>query len=125
MLLARLNHRLATLIRVVALVLISWSVLHSRHHPSGSGRGLVALICFVACVVAWLVWTIRPNRDRVTPEVYVLTVAGGVLAGAAPDSAASAFTFVAVASAGVRVELARAFVVVALGALALAAAVLA
>ena len=125
MVLARLNPRLATLIRAAALVLISWSVLHSRHHPSGTGRGLVVLICFVACVVAWIVWTIWPNRDRVTADVYVLAVAGGVLAGAAPDSAASGFVFVAVASAGVRVELERAFLVVALGALALGAAVLA
>ena len=125
MVLARLNHRLATLIRVVALVLISWTVLHSHHHPSGSGRGLLALICLVACVGAWLVWTIWPNRNRVTPELYVLAVAGGVLAGVVPDSAASGFVFVAVASAGMRVELARAFLVVALGALALASAVLA
>jgi signal transduction histidine kinase len=125
MVLARLNPRLATLIRAAGLVLISWSVLHSRHHPSGTGRGLVVLICFVACVVAWIVWTIWPNRDRVTADVYVLAVAGGVLAGAAPDSAASGFVFVAVASAGVRVELERALLVVALGALALGAAVLA
>ncbi len=70
-------------------------------------------------------WTIWPNRNRVTPELYVLAVAGGVLAGVVPDSAASGFVFVAVASAGMRVELARAFLVVALGALALASAVLA
>jgi signal transduction histidine kinase len=126
MVLARLNPRLATLIRAVALVLISWSVLHSRHHhPSASGRGLVVLICFVVCVVAWIVWTIWPNRDRITADVYVLAVAGGVLAGAAPDTAASGFVFVAVASAGVRVDLERAFLLVALGAVALAAAVLA
>ncbi len=125
MILARLDRRLATVIRIVALVLISWSVLHSHHHPSGSGRGLVVTVCFVACFVAGLAWTIWPNEHRVTPDVYVLAVAGGVLAGAAPDSAASAFVFVAVASAGVRVELAGAFVVVALGVLALGSAVIA
>jgi len=125
MVLSRLDRRLATVIRVVALVLISWSVLHSRHHLSGSGRGLVVTVCFVACVVAWLAWTIWPNEHRITPDVYVLAVAGGVLAGAAPDTAASAFVFVAVASAGLRAELPRAFVVVALGALALGSAVLA
>ena len=125
MVLSRLDRRLATVIRLVALVLISWSVLHSRHHLSGSGRGLVVTVCFVACVVAWLAWTIWPNEHRVTPDVYVLAVAGGVLAGAAPDSAASAFVFVAVASAGLRAELPRAFVVVALGVLALGSAVLA
>jgi len=125
MILSRLDPRLATLVRVVALVLIGWSVLHSRHHPSASGRGLVVTICFAACVAAWIAWTMRPNERRVTPDVYVLAVAGGVLAGAAPDSAASAFVFVAVAAAGLRVELAGAFVVVALGAAALGAAVIA
>jgi len=125
MVLSRVDPRLATLIRIVALVLIGWSVLASRHHPAASGRGLVVTVCFVACVGAWAVWTMRPNEHRLTPDVYVLAVAGGVLAGAAPDSAASAFVFVGVAAAGLRVELARAFVVVALGALALGAAVIA
>jgi len=125
MVLSRLDPRLATAMRIVALVLISWSVLHSRHHLSGSGRGLVITICFVACVIAWLVWTVRPDEHRVTPDVYVLAVAGGVLGGAAPDTAASAFVFVAVAAAGLRVDLPRAFLVVALGTLALASAVLA
>ena len=85
MVLARLNPRLATLIRAAALVLISWSVLRSRHHRAVPGAGWWLLICFVACVVAWIVWTIWPNRDRVTADVYVLAVAGGVLAGAAPS----------------------------------------
>jgi signal transduction histidine kinase len=125
MVLSRLDPRLAAVVRIVALVLIGWSVLHSHHHLSGSGRGLVIAVCLVACVVAWLVWTIRPDEQGVTPDVYVLAVAGGVLAGAAPDTAASAFVFVAVAAAGLRVELPRAFLVVALGTLALASAVLA
>jgi signal transduction histidine kinase len=125
MVLSRLDPRLATVVRIVSLVLISWSVLHSRHHVSGSGRGLVITVCFVVCVIAWLVWTIRPNEHLVTPDVYVLAVAGGVLAGAAPDTAASAFVFIAVAAAGLRTDLPRAFLVVALGTLALASAVLA
>jgi signal transduction histidine kinase len=125
MVLSRLDHRLATVIRIIALLLISWSVLHSRHHLSGSGRGLVITVCFAACVTAWLVWTIRPDEQRITPDVYALALAGGVLAGAAPDTAASVFVFVAVAAAGLRVDLPRAFLVVALGALALASAVLA
>ena len=125
MLLNRLDPRLATVVRLVALVLISSSVLNARHHPAGSGRGLVVTVCFAACVVAWLVWTILATRERgITPDVYVMAIAGGVLAGAAPNSAASAFVFVAVAAAGMRAELARAFVVVALGALALGVAIL-
>ena len=126
MILSRLNPRLAMLIRVFSLVLIGYSVLHSHHHPGGTGRGLVVSVSFAACVVAWLAWTIRPDSDRgITPDVYVLAAAGGVLAGAAPDSAASAFAFVAVAAAGLRVELARAVIVVAVAALAVGAAFLA
>jgi signal transduction histidine kinase len=125
MLLNRLDPRLATVIRLIALGLISSSVLNAHHHPSGSGRGLVITVCFAACVAAWLAWTIWATDERgLTPDLYVMTVAGGVLAGAAPNSAASAFVFVAAAAAGLRVELSRAFVVVALGALALGVAVL-
>ena len=126
MLLNRVNPRLATVIRLAALVLIGYSVLHSHHHPGVSGRGLVVSVSLAACAVAWLAWTIRPNSDQgVTPEVYVLAVAGGVLAGAAPDSAASGFVFVAAAAAALRVKLERAFIVVAVGVLALGAAFLA
>jgi signal transduction histidine kinase len=126
MVLDRLDRRLAAVIRLVALVLIGSTVLNAHHHPSGSGRGIVVAISFAACVVAWLVWTIWATDERgLTPDLYVLAGAGGVLAGAAPDSAASAFVFVAVAAAGLRAELPRAFVVVALGVLALAAAILA
>ena len=126
MLLNRVDPRLATVIRLAALVLIGYSVLHSHHHPGVSGRGLVVSVSLAACAVAWLAWTIRPNSAQgVTPEVFVLAVAGGVLAGAAPDSAASGFVFVAAAAAALRVELERAFIVVAVGVLALGAAFLA
>ncbi len=125
MFLSRLDRRLATVIRLVGLVLIGVSVLNSRHHPTGTGRGLVVGVCFVACVVAWLAWMVRPTADHATPDIYVLAVAGGVLAGAAPDSAASAFVFIAVATTGVREELERAFLVVGLAVLALGSAVLA
>jgi signal transduction histidine kinase len=126
MVLDRLDRRLAAVIRLVALVLIGSTVLNSQHHPSGSGRGLVVTISFAACVVAWLAWTIRATTEQgLTPEIYALAIAGGVLAGAAPDSAASAFVFVAAAAAGLRVEHSRAFIVVGLGVLALAATTLA
>ena len=127
MILARIDARLARVFRILGLVLISWSVVHAHHHPGSSGRGLVVSISFAACVIGFLVWTIRPpvGPGPITPEVYVLAIAGGVLAGAAPDTAAAAFVFVAVAAAGVRVELAGAFLIVALGALALGATVLA
>jgi signal transduction histidine kinase len=58
--------------------------------------------------------TIRANRS---PSLIVVV-------GASPDSAASAFVFVAVIAAGTRVELAQALPVVALGALGLGVSVL-
>ena len=118
--------RHARTIRLIGLALISWTVLTANHHPpSGSGRGLLIGVLFAVCVVAWLTWVARPIPERgVTPEVGVLAVAGGVLCGASPNSAASAFVFVAVIAAGVRTELPRAFIVVGIGILALAVSTL-
>ncbi len=126
MLLSGVNRRLATVIRLTGLTLIAWSVFTSKHQPAGSGRGLVVTICLAVCVACLLVWTIRPDDDgdRVTPGTYALAAAGGVLLGAAPDSAASALVFVAVIIAAIRVELARALLVLAVGVLSLALAVL-
>jgi signal transduction histidine kinase len=125
MLLQRLDHRTATVIRIVGLVLIGWSVLTSDHGPGASGRGLVVTILFVAAIVASLVWTIWPGIDRgLTAEVYVLAGAGGFLCGASPHSAASAFAFVAVVTAAVRAELSRAWTVVAVAAVAVGGSVL-
>lgn len=121
-----MDRRLATVIRLAGLGLIGWSVFGSTHHPAGAGRGLVVTICLVVCVVCWLSWTIRRDVDRlgVTGDVYALAGAGGVLLGAAPDSAASAFVFAAVVIAALRAQLARALVVLGVGVLALAVAVL-
>jgi signal transduction histidine kinase len=121
-----LTGRVALTIRLLGLALISWTVLRATHHaPGGSGRGLVISVLFALCVVAWLTWTSRPGPERgITSEVWVLAAAGGVLCGASPDSAASVFVFIAVVTAGVRAELARAFIVVGVGVLALALAVL-
>jgi signal transduction histidine kinase len=122
----QLTGRPALALRLIGLALVSWSVLNAGHHaPGGSGRGLVISVLLALCVVAWLTWMRRPVPDRgITPEIWVLAAAGGVLCGASPNSAASAFVFVAVVAAGVRAELSRAFIVVGVGILALAASVL-
>ena len=127
MILANLSGRTALMVRLIGLALISWTVLTASHHdPGDSGRRLLISVAFALCVVAWLAWTARPVLDRgITPEVYVLAAAGGVLCGASPNSAASAFVFVAVMAAGVRADLPRAFLVVGVGILALAVADLA
>jgi signal transduction histidine kinase len=121
-----LTGRAALTVRLIGLALISWTVFRASHHaPSASGRGLVISVTFALCVVAWLAWMSRPVPDRgITPEVWVLAAAGGILCGASPGSAASAFVFVAVVAAGLRAELSRAFLVVGVGILALALSVL-
>jgi signal transduction histidine kinase len=113
--------RTATLTRLAGLVLVSWSVVSaSDDTPGTSGRALVVSILFAICVAAALLWTARPlGGGRISPDVWALAAAGGLLIGAAPNSAATAFVFVAIIAAGVRVELERAAVVVAVATLAL------
>lgn len=133
MILTHLTGRHALWIRLIGLVLVSWTVLNSERHPPGSsGRGLVISILFAVCVASWLLW-MRRSVDRnagdlsdrgITPEVWLLAAAGGVLCGASPSSAASAFVFVAVVAAGIRAELSRAFIVAGVGILAMAVSVL-
>jgi signal transduction histidine kinase len=119
-LLTRLDRRPAAFVRLAGLVLICWSVLHADHHPGGHGRGLVISVLFAATVISWLWWTVHPTRERITPDLWLMAGAGGMLVGASPDSAASAFVFVAVVTAGVRVELSDAVPVAVWGAVALA-----
>jgi len=120
MMFTRLDHRVATLIRVVALALIVLSVANSRHHPGFHGRGLVISVLLAVSAFAWLWWAVRPSSERITPELWVMAVAGGLLCGASPGSAASAFVFVAVVAAGIRVELVTAKWVAVAGTAALA-----
>jgi signal transduction histidine kinase len=125
MLLASLDGRTATAIRLGGLLLIALSVLTGSHPPGTSGRGLVVSLLFAAAVLSWLIWMARPGSDQgVTFELYVMAVAGGLLVEAAPRGAASAFVFVAVIAAGLRVELARAAPVLLAGTLAVAVSVL-
>lgn len=121
MLLASLDRRLATAIRLAGLVLVVLSVLNGSNHPGTSGRGLVVSLLLAAAVLSWLIWMVRPDNDQdVTAELYVMAVAGGLLVEAAPRGASSVFVFVAVIAAGLRVELARAAPVLLAGLLAVA-----
>jgi len=121
MLLTSLNRRLATVIRLVGLLLVALSVLNGSHHPGTSGRGLLVSVLFVMAALSWLIWTARPDDEQWgSLELYVMAGAGGLLVGAAPQSAASVFVFVAVIVAGVRMELARGASVVLVGVLAVA-----
>jgi signal transduction histidine kinase len=121
LLLSSFDRRIATTIRLAALALITLSVLGGSHHPGVSGRGLVVSVLFGAAVICWLIWTIRPESDRgLTPEIYVLALVGGLLVEASPQSAASAFVFVAVIVAGLRAELPRAAPVAVVGTLGVA-----
>ena len=121
-LLTRLDRRVATFVRLAGLVLICWSVLHADHHPGGHGRELVISVLLTASAVSWLWWTLHPTGEGITPDLWAMAGAGGLLSGASPDSAASAFVFVAVVAAGVRVKLADAVPLAVLGTVALAVA---
>jgi signal transduction histidine kinase len=121
MLLATLDRRLATVVRLAGLALIALSVLTAtQHQPGSAGRDLVVSLLFAASVVSWLVWTAYPDRAGVSAELYVMAGAGGLLVEASPHSAASAFVFIAVVVAGLRVDLPRAAPVALLGATAVA-----
>jgi signal transduction histidine kinase len=125
MLLNRFSRPAATVIRVAGLALIVWSVVNSDNPPGTSGRSLIVSISLAIVVIASLAWTARPDGHRtVTPDLYVMAGAGGFLAGASPHGAASAFVFVAVIVAGLRVEFARAVPLLLVGTLAQAVSVL-
>jgi signal transduction histidine kinase len=113
-------------VRVLGLALVSWSVITaSRYSPGTGGRGLVVTILFALCIATVGVWLRPIDRDAsVTPELYVMAVAGGALVGASPQTAAAAFVFVAVVSAAIREGLVRSMQVAALGSLSLAVTVL-
>jgi signal transduction histidine kinase len=120
MLLDRLDFRTATAIRLAGLALIVWSVVVSANrHPSVGARSAVVIPALAAAVIAFLVWTAWPKRRTVTPDLYVMAAAGGLLIGAAPNSGASAFVFLAAVVAGLRVELSKAVPVTLVGILAL------
>ncbi len=119
--LMRMDRRTATVVRLVGLGLISWTVFSSKHHPSASGRGLVVSVLLAVVVGSWLWWTAQGVRlGPVTPDLWVMAGGGGLLLAASPDSAASAFVFVAVVAAGIREELSRAWPMVVVGAVAVA-----
>jgi signal transduction histidine kinase len=112
-------------IRLGLLVLISWSVFSSKYGPGTHGRGAVITALFIVCAIGWLIWMRMLGRtEGVTPDLYALAAAGGVLTGAAPSSAASAFVFAAVVSGGMRAEFARAVPIMLVGMLALAVSAL-
>ncbi len=94
-------------------------VASADRHPSVGARSLVVIPALAAAVIAYLVWTARPKQRTVTPDIYVMAGAGGLLIGAAPNSGASAFVFLAAIVAGLRVELSKAVPVTLVGILAL------
>ncbi|HEX5193247.1 MAG TPA: histidine kinase [Solirubrobacteraceae bacterium] len=124
LLLSRLDTRTATIIRLIGFALVSWTVFNDTHHPATGGRGLVVAVTWAVCAICWLTWTWRPFNTRQAIDNYVMALAGGVLLGAAPSSAASVFVFAAAVTAGLREPLGRAMIVPAAGSLATAVSVL-
>lgn len=120
--------RFATGLRLAGLGLVVWSVVAVSFEPGAGGRGILVAVLLAAAASSWLAWTNGASRARpgdrrrgVPPYLYTMAAAGGLLCGASPDSAASAFVFVCVVAAAMRVGLARALAVVATGSLAVVA----
>jgi signal transduction histidine kinase len=120
-----LNARRALAIRAFGLGLVAWSVIGSHPAPASSGRGLVIAVLLALGVLGWVAWTWQAYTQRtIWVDLFVLSGAGGFLVAAAPSAAGSAFAFVAIATAGFRLESSRALPVVALGLFTLALGVL-
>ncbi len=121
-----LDRRISILIRLAGLALVTWSVVDAPSYSAGtSGRRLVVTIALALCVLGTLIWLAgRDLEDPPGPEVPILSIAGGVLVGASPSSAASAFVFVGIVTAGIRAGFNRAMQVTAVSTLALAVTVL-
>jgi|SRR5580692_10455201 signal transduction histidine kinase len=125
MLMYSLNTRVALAIRVFGLVLVSWTVLGSTPGPASAGRGLVIAVLLAVGVVGWVIWSWQSYARRtVSGDLFVLSAAGGLLVAAAPSAAGSAFAFVAIATAGFRLEFRQAVAVAVLGMLTVALGVL-
>jgi signal transduction histidine kinase len=121
MLLNAVSGRTALVFRLIGLALISWTVINSKFAPATSGRELVVLITWAFAAAAWVIWTLWTSRlHRMTPDLYVLAVAGGLLSAADPSSAGSAFVFVAATVASVRVGISRGLLLAAIGSAAVA-----
>jgi signal transduction histidine kinase len=124
MIFASLDRRTSFLIRLLGCALVTWTVFNaSQDGPGASGRNLVVTILLAACVVGACIWLFaQSDLDRPAGlEVPLLAIAGGGLVGASPSSAASAFVFVAIVTAGIRAGLVRAMQITAVGTLSLTA----
>jgi signal transduction histidine kinase len=120
-----LNARRALAIRAFGLGLVAWSVIGSHPAPASSGRGLVIAVLLALGVLGWVAWSWQAYTQRtIWVDLFVLSGTGGFLVAAAPSAAGSAFAFVAIATAGFRLESSRALAVIALGLLTLALGVL-
>ena len=121
-LLSRLDPRFATAVRLAGLLAIGWTVFTSQHARQVADADWRWRCCRVGARRPGSCGRALGREHGLTPELYVLAPAGGLLCGACPDSAASAFVFVAVVTAGVRAELKQAAPVVAVGTIAVAIA---
>ena len=98
--------RATNIVRIVGLGAVILTVSIARPGPASGGlRGTEIAITLGLCVVAWIVWLLSDRRYPVmVGSLIVMGVAGGVLAGLSPNSAAAGVGCVAVFSAGVRLS---------------------
>ncbi|MGA2011554.1 MAG: histidine kinase [Solirubrobacteraceae bacterium] len=125
LLLQSFNARAALALRALGLGLIGWTVIASRPSPGGSGRGLVIAALLAIGALGWIVWAWRAHVRRFgAADLLAMSACGGLLIGASPNAAGSAFAFVAIVTAGFRLDVERAAAVTALAVFTLALGVL-
>jgi signal transduction histidine kinase len=113
---ASMNRRSATLLRAALWAIVTWTVF-SGHHPFPSSRWTVVIVSYAVATAGGVIWTIRHRlRGPIGIPPYAMAIGGAFLLAAAPNSAASAFPFVAAISAGMLAETRRALTVSAVAA---------
>ena len=126
MVLYSLNARLASALRAFGLVLIAWTVIGSKPAPgTGSARAVLIGVLLALGAIAWIAWTWQTHHHDITAwPLFALAAIGGLLIGTAPQAAGSAFAFVAIVTAGFRLEVSLATAVAVLGTFTMALGVL-
>jgi hypothetical protein len=107
--------RFAAGLRLAGLGLVVWSVVAVSPASGADGRVVLVAVLLAVAVASRLVWAAGVSRARpgdrrrgVPPYLYPMAAAGGLLCGARPDGAASAFVFVGAVAAALRAGMARA-----------------
>jgi len=97
--------RLITTVRVLVLMGVVVSVPFAKPHLGAGDRGVAVAVTLGVVAATWIFWLLSARSlPRTVAVLTVLGLAGGVLAGLSPLSAALAVGCVVTAAAGVRLS---------------------